>query len=65
MAAATTALMIGATTTFAASNTHTHDIQLMGKDDSWASSLRCRQIEHYLSTGKFVIIMMTTTSLLA
>jgi hypothetical protein len=37
-AAATTALTIGATTTFAASNTHTHDIQLMGKDDSWASS---------------------------
>src|SRR5215472_848084 len=27
---ATTALTIGATTTFAASNTHTHDIQLMG-----------------------------------
>jgi hypothetical protein len=37
-AAATTALTIGATTTFAASNTHTHNIQLMGKDDSWASS---------------------------
>jgi hypothetical protein len=37
-AAATTALTIGATTTFAASNTHTHDIQLMGKDDRWASS---------------------------
>ena len=37
-AAATTALTMGATTTFAASNTHTHDIQLMGKDDSWASS---------------------------
>ena len=37
-AAATTALTIGATTTLAASNTHTHDIQLMGKDDSWASS---------------------------
>jgi hypothetical protein len=37
-AATTTALTIGATTTFAASNTHTHDIQLMGKDDSWASS---------------------------
>ena len=37
-AAATTALTIGATTTFAASNTHRHDIQLMGKDDSWASS---------------------------
>ena len=35
---ATTALTIGATTTFAASNTHRHDIQLMGKDDSWASS---------------------------
>jgi hypothetical protein len=29
-AATTTALTIGATTTFAASNTHTHDIQLMG-----------------------------------
>jgi hypothetical protein len=29
-AAATTALTIGTTTTFAASNTHTHDIQLMG-----------------------------------
>jgi hypothetical protein len=38
MAAATTALAIGATTTFAASNTHTHHIQLMGNDDSWASS---------------------------
>ena len=40
-AAATTALTIGATTTFAASNTHRHDIQLMGNDgsdDSWASS---------------------------
>jgi hypothetical protein len=37
-AAATTALTIGATTTFAASNTHTHHIQLMGNDDSWASS---------------------------
>jgi hypothetical protein len=37
-AAATTTLTIGATTTLAASNTHTHDIQLMGKDDSWASS---------------------------
>jgi hypothetical protein len=37
-AAATTALTIGTTTTFAASNTHTHDIQLMGKDDRWASS---------------------------
>jgi hypothetical protein len=36
-AAATTALTIGATTTFAASNTHTHDIQLMGKDDSWST----------------------------
>lgn len=35
-AAAITALTIGTTTTFAASNTHTH--QLMGKDDSWASS---------------------------
>ena len=33
-----TALTIGETTTFAASNTHTHKIQLMGKDDSWASS---------------------------
>jgi hypothetical protein len=29
-AATTTAFTIGATTTFAASNTHTHDIQLMG-----------------------------------
>ena len=37
-AATTTALIIGATTTFATSNTHTHHIQLMGKDDSWASS---------------------------
>jgi hypothetical protein len=37
-AAATTALTIGATTTFAASNAHTHHIQLMGNDDSWASS---------------------------
>ncbi|MGA9149298.1 MAG: hypothetical protein WBZ36_01870, partial [Candidatus Nitrosopolaris sp.] len=37
-AAATTALTMGATTTFAASNTHTHHIQLMGNDDSWASS---------------------------
>jgi len=36
-AAATTALTMGATTTFAAS-THRHDIQLMGNDDSWASS---------------------------
>jgi len=36
-AAAMTALTIGATTTFAASNTHTHDIQLMGKDDSGQS----------------------------
>ena len=35
---ATTALTIGAITTFAATNTHRHDIQLMGKDDSWASS---------------------------
>jgi len=38
MVAATTALTIVATTTFAASNTHTHHIQLMGKDESWASS---------------------------
>ena len=38
VAAATTALTIGATTTFAASNTHTHDIQLMDKDESWPSS---------------------------
>ena len=30
-AAAITALTIGTTTTFAASNTHTHKIQLMGK----------------------------------
>jgi hypothetical protein len=37
-AASTTALTMGATTTFAASNTHTHHIQLMGNDDSWASS---------------------------
>src|SRR5215469_18318775 len=37
-AAATTALTIGATTTFAASNTHTHDIHLTDKDESWASS---------------------------
>src|SRR5215467_15122367 len=37
-AAAITALTIGTTTTFAASNTHRHDIQLMGKDDSLASS---------------------------
>ena len=37
-AAAITALTIGTTTTFAASNTHTHKNQLMGKDDSWASS---------------------------
>jgi opacity protein-like surface antigen len=37
-AAAATALTIGATTTFAASDAHTHHIQLMGKDDSWASS---------------------------
>ena len=37
MAAATTALTMGATTTFAAS-THTHDIHPMGNDDSWASS---------------------------
>ena len=38
-AVATTALTIGATTTFAASNTHRHGIQLMGKDDSWARPL--------------------------
>jgi hypothetical protein len=37
-AAATTALTMGATITFAASNTHTHDIKLMAKDDSLASS---------------------------
>jgi hypothetical protein len=37
-AAATTALTIGATTTFAASNTHTPQFQLMGNDYSWASS---------------------------
>ena len=37
-AAVMTALTIGATTTFAASNTHTHDIQLTDKDESWASS---------------------------
>ena len=37
-AAVMTALTIGATTTFAASNTHTHDIQLMDKDESWANS---------------------------
>jgi hypothetical protein len=37
-AAATTALTMGATTTFAASNTHRHHIELMGNDDSWASS---------------------------
>ena|SRR5215831_1811259 len=36
--ALTTALTIGTKTTLAASNTHAHDIQLMGKDDSWASS---------------------------
>jgi hypothetical protein len=35
--ALTTALTIVATTTLAASNTHAHDIQLMGKDDSWGS----------------------------
>jgi len=34
--AATTALAIGTTTTLAASNTHAY--QLMGNDDSWASS---------------------------
>jgi hypothetical protein len=39
MAVATTVLTLGASTTFAASNTHTHhDIQLMNNDDSWASS---------------------------
>ena len=39
ISAATTALTIGSTTTFAASNTHTHHhIQLMGNGDSWASS---------------------------
>ncbi len=37
-AAATTALMIGATTTFAASNTHTQHMRPMGNNDSWASS---------------------------
>jgi len=37
-AAVMTALTIGATTTFAASNTYTHDIQLMDKDESWPSS---------------------------
>jgi len=37
-AAAITALTNGTTTTFAASNTHTHDIQLMDKDESWPSS---------------------------
>ena len=37
-AAVTTALTIVATTTLAASNAHTHDIQLMGKDDSWVSN---------------------------
>ena len=47
-AAATTALTIGATTTFAASNTHTHHIQLMGNDDSWASSFTHTHIN---STG--------------
>ena len=36
--ALTTALTIGTKTTLAASNTHAHDIQLMGKDDSWVSS---------------------------
>jgi hypothetical protein len=36
--ALTTALTIVATTTLAASNTHAHDIQLMGEDDSWVSS---------------------------
>ncbi len=39
MAAATTVLTLGATTTFAASNTHSHQNQLTGNDDSWASSL--------------------------
>jgi hypothetical protein len=39
MAAATTALTMGATTTFAASNTHTNRFQPMDNDDSWASSL--------------------------
>jgi len=36
--ALTTALMIGAKTTLAASKAHAHDTQLIGKDDSWASS---------------------------
>jgi hypothetical protein len=37
-AAATTALTIGATTTLAVSNTHTHQFQLIGNDDSWPST---------------------------
>jgi hypothetical protein len=47
-AAATTALTIGATTTLAASDTHTHHIQPIGNDDSWASSFTHRPIN---STG--------------
>jgi hypothetical protein len=39
MVPAMTTLMIGAATSFAASNTHTHhDIQQIGNDDSWTSS---------------------------
>ncbi|MGA9148968.1 MAG: hypothetical protein WBZ36_00210, partial [Candidatus Nitrosopolaris sp.] len=37
MVPAMTTLMIGAATTFAASNTH-HQIQQIGNDDSWTSS---------------------------
>jgi hypothetical protein len=53
-AAATTALMIGATTTFAVSNSHTHDIQLMGKDDSWASSFTHTPVNWTANVGSDV-----------
>jgi hypothetical protein len=49
-AAAMTAITIGATTTFAASNTHTNRFQPMGNDDSWASSFTHTPIN---STGTF------------
>jgi len=51
---ATTALTIGATTTFAASNTHRHDIQLMGKDDSWASSFTHTPVNWTANVGSDV-----------
>jgi hypothetical protein len=52
-AAATTALTMGTTSTFAASNTHTHHIQLMGNDDSWASSFTHTPINSTGSSDDF------------